>query len=280
MSFEAQKPALLNIGCGTNYHTGWTNIDLFSNSPNVLVWDARKGLPFADGSFDACYSSHVLEHFTPDAARNLSTEMLRVLKPQGLARIVVPNLETIARLYLDKFEAACAGRASAEGDYDWMVLELYDQTVRAQGGGEMARYLASRSSKNSFIASRAGDELVNAVRKPAAPRSVWARVRSKPLSALFLTARLRLAEILVFIAAGKTGRSMFKEGVFRQSGEIHRWMYDRFSLGRLLSQAGFAGAAVCTADVSSIPNFNAYELDLHEGKVRKPDSLFMEARKE
>ena len=67
--------------------------------------------------------------------------------------------------------------------------------------------------------------------------------------------------------------------MFRESGEIHRWMYDRFSLQRLLNQAGFVEVKVCNADVSSIPAFNSYELDMLDNKVRKPDSLYIEAVK-
>jgi hypothetical protein len=71
----------------------------------------------------------------------------------------------------------------------------------------------------------------------------------------------------------------FEEGVFRNSGEIHRWMYDRYSLRRLLEQAGFIDVRICRADESRIPDFNSYNLDVVEGKVRKPVSLFMEGIK-
>ena len=57
-------------------------------------------------------------------------------------------------------------------------------------------------------------------------------------------------------------------------------MYDRFSLGRLLTQAGFVEVRQCSAAESGIPRFREYLLDeTSAGKVRKPDSLFMEARK-
>jgi hypothetical protein len=68
--------------------------------------------------------------------------------------------------------------------------------------------------------------------------------------------------------------------LFRQSGEVHKWMYDRLSLGELLQQAGFSDIRVCAAGESRIPQFNTYLLDLTEnGSTRKPDSLFMEAVK-
>ncbi len=54
---------------------------------------------------------------------------------------------------------------------------------------------------------------------------------------------------------------------------------DHFSLHRLLSQAGFIGVKVCNADVSTILDFNSYDLDVCEKIVRKSDSLYMEAVK-
>jgi len=68
--------------------------------------------------------------------------------------------------------------------------------------------------------------------------------------------------------------------VFRISGEMHQWIYDRYSLSKLPQEAGFTDIKVCRANESAIPNFNSYLLDIEpDGKVRKPDSLFMEARK-
>jgi hypothetical protein len=48
----------------------------------------------------------------------------------------------------------------------------------------------------------------------------------------------------------------------------------------LLAEAGFEGIEVKSAVESGIAGFAGYELDADEaGRVRKPDSLFMEARK-
>jgi hypothetical protein len=61
---------------------------------------------------------------------------------------------------------------------------------------------------------------------------------------------------------------------------VHQWMYDRLSLGRILATAGFGEVRVCSATDSAITDFTSYALDTDEaGAVRKPDSLFMEARK-
>jgi len=71
-----------------------------------------------------------------------------------------------------------------------------------------------------------------------------------------------------------------KEGQFRQSGEVHRWMYDRRSLAQLLQECGLVQTHVCGAKETSIPNFNRYMPDIEpDGSTRKPDSLFMGAIK-
>ncbi|MGL4500341.1 MAG: hypothetical protein ACRCU2_14845 [Planktothrix sp.] len=51
----------LNIGCGSNFHASWTNIDISSVYPGVQTYDIRKGLPFADLSFDDRYNLDMLD---------------------------------------------------------------------------------------------------------------------------------------------------------------------------------------------------------------------------
>ena len=68
-------------------------------------------------------------------------------------------------------------------------------------------------------------------------------------------------------------------GKFRMGGEIHQWMYDRFSLGRLLQESGYTDVRKVSALESSIPWWADYKLDAENKIVHKPDSLFMEATK-
>lgn len=264
----------LNVGCGHTFHPAWTNIDISPQSQEVQKYDIRKKLPYLDNSFDACYSSHVLEHLTKKEAENLVSECWRVLKPGGVARFVVPDLESIARNYLDALERVGSGIAEAEPDYDWMMLEMYDQTVRHFGGGEMYRYFSSPDIKNKdFVRSRIGFEAeINQA-------SIWEKIRSKNAFWFIQKFRTIIAGNLVALTAGREAQRAFEEGIFRNSGEIHRWMYDRFSLQRLLKKAGFLDVRVCGADESLIPNFSSYNLDVIEGQIRKPDSLFMEGIK-
>ena len=57
------------------------------------IWlDVRWGLPFASGSVDSIYSTHMIEHLYPDELENLLLECARVLKAGGGMRIIVPSL--------------------------------------------------------------------------------------------------------------------------------------------------------------------------------------------
>jgi SAM-dependent methyltransferase len=273
---------LLNIGCGNTYHNSWVNIDVFPSSHEVLPCDLRRGLSFPDSYFDVVYHSHVLEHLSQTEAKHLINECQRVLKPNGILRVVVPDLEGIVRNYIDILEKVESGIKEAEANYDWMMLELYDQTTRTARGGNMVSYLISPDLKNQdFIRSRVGRdvEILWNQNEKTYKQILWKKLKSQPIGWFIQQLRNMVASVFVTLIAGNNARLAFQEGLFRRSGEIHHWMYDRFSLGRMLEEGGFVDVKVCRADESRIPEFNSYELDMVEGQVRKPDSLFMEGLK-
>ena len=54
-------------------------------------------------------------------------------------------------------------------------------------------------------------------------------------------------------------------------------MYDRVSLNRLLTRLGLNNFVVVGAAESRIEEFASFQLDECNGRIRKPDSLFVEA---
>lgn len=250
-------PPMLNIGCGRRAHPDWANLDCVASAPGVIVHDARKGLPFSDATFDVVYHSHILEHFRHDEAPAFLRECHRVLRPGGILRVAVPDLEQICRLYLENLSAAEAGDAEASRRYKWIVLELLDQLVRDQSGGEMVAYWRlNPMPAEKFVVERMGSEVLSF-------RQWW----------------LQQAESRE-LQAPLRHPTPDEEGQFRQSGEVHRWMYDRRSLAQLLGECGFVKARVCGPTETNINDFNHYLLDVEaDGSTRKPDSLFMEATK-
>jgi predicted SAM-dependent methyltransferase len=273
----------LNIGCGSTYHPDWVNLDVSPVLPDVQKVNINKGLPFSTESVDVCYSSHVLEHLDTKGASSLIGECFRVLKHGGAVRLVLPDLEAIAREYLRILESLSSGDSKHESDYDWIMLEFYDQTVRNFSGGEMVKFLEGLDVKDRhFVLSRIGIEAEN-FWKPKQTLSAWFRiialVKRNPWENLFNLSREKIAGWLVYLIAGKVAYKNFQIGTFRSSGEVHQWMYDRYSLKRLLEQAGFVNVKICAANESRIPEFAKYSLDVLNGVVRKPDSFFAEASK-
>lgn len=150
----------LNLGCGSRFHPDWVNIDGKSSDPSVIEHDLRKGIPYPDNGVQVVYHSHVLEHFQKDDAVRFLKECHRALAPGGVIRIAVPDLERIAKHYLEALEKSLNGEREWMHHHEWMMLELYDQTVREKSGGAMTDYLRKDPLPNeAFIRGRMGGEV-------------------------------------------------------------------------------------------------------------------------
>ncbi len=258
---NTQGGLMLNLGCGTRVHPAWQNFDLQPMAPGVRVLDVTRRLPFADGSAAAVYHSHVLEHLDRSVGERFMGECRRVLKPGGVLRVAVPDLEGICRRYLAAIDGMDAGRPGAADEHGWMLMELLDQMARTSSGGEMLRWWAASGVRaESLVRERMGREFgdfrdrFDAEVRAAGKRPAWAD-------------------------RGPAPASLEGEVLFRATGEIHRWMYDRVSLGSLMTNVGLRDVRVCGATESGIEGWAGYELDTDSaGVVRKPDSLFMEGR--
>lgn len=273
---------LVNLGCGASCHPDWINLDVEPRAPGVRHWDVRHGLPLPEQFADAVYMSHLLEHLPLEAGAQLLENVFRVIRPGGIVRVVVPDLEGVCKAYLSALEAAWNGEDGAADRYDWMAIELLDQMVRAHSGGRMLRHIMGASGKHrEFIRSRIGleaDYIWTEANKPLKVR-LRQRLRQNGPRWAMRKVRLKLAGFAVRIVGGRSAGQAFQEAAFRNSGEVHRWMYDRYGLKQLLEQTGFVNYRVCDAWTSAIPSFSCYELDAVGQQVRKPDSIFVEASK-
>lgn len=259
---------LLNLGCGTRVHPAWVNIDyspifrlvqhwLFRPFARVQVLpgyvnhDLRRGIPFKTTVVDVVYSSHFLEHLEHRYAMPFLQEVYRVLKPGGIVRLVVPDLETFASNYLSALAAVRSGDADANDRLEWATLVLLDQMVRTEPGGEMAKWLRLHR-QTPWVRTLPGifSEIADS-NAPGEPQ----KIRSK------------LASLIRPTHPASTG-------------EVHRWMYDEVSLSQLLECARFKDIMRMSHQTSRIPNWSEYRLDGTPGAAPyQPDSIWMEAVK-
>lgn len=280
---------LLNLGCGQKFHNDWLNIDFVSNSDYVRQYNLLQGIPIEDNEVAVVYHSHILEHFSKKDGFHFMEECFRVLNRNGIIRIAVPDLEIIAKEYIRNLGLALEGNVEAKHNYEWIKLELLDQTVRNESGGDMKNYLYQPIIENeAYVYERIGSEgkiiresflnkkiLVQDEKKPIQPKVSVLKLLLKKGKSIF--AKLKTRKQKKFLTEQES--KALKIGQFRLGGEIHQWMYDRYSLSELLSKVGFTEIKVCTAFESEIQNWESYQLDVINGEVRKPDSLFMEAKK-
>ena len=125
----------VHIGCGMSTIPGWINCDnsfsvkiakipllffltnrlgvlrdqmefiKFCRHNHVLWVNATKKLPFADDSVDVIYSSHMVEHLEHSQIRSFLKEAYRVLAPNSIIRISIPDLRKDIDQYLSDNDA-------------------------------------------------------------------------------------------------------------------------------------------------------------------------------
>lgn len=130
LRFRSRTERRLHFGCYNLPVPGWINTDVSSQillsrlpmGPKLAakagllnaqqradhaagVWkrvqymDLSKPFPFATGTMEAIYSSHVMEHLTPLIAEHVIGECARILKPGGVFRVSVPDLDIVLNGY-------------------------------------------------------------------------------------------------------------------------------------------------------------------------------------
>jgi SAM-dependent methyltransferase len=121
-----------------------------SLSDNVIVHNLAKGLPFPSNSVDVVYHSHLLEHLDKDVARKFLLEVKRVLKPDGIQRIVVPDLEKSCRDYLSHILVS-ENDMNEANMHDSYISVIIEQSVRKESFGTSKQKPLRRFIENTFL---------------------------------------------------------------------------------------------------------------------------------
>jgi SAM-dependent methyltransferase len=148
----------VQYGCGKCAPENWVNFDISpalrlekipilgklfvrkewgSYPKNVRIGDILKGLPgIIDNSCNAVYCSHVLEHLPYYNIQIALKNTYRMLKKEGVFRLVVPDMEVYVNTYLQN---------KKEGD-KWACNRLISSTLMAKE--EQPKNLIHKLSKS------------------------------------------------------------------------------------------------------------------------------------
>jgi predicted SAM-dependent methyltransferase len=148
----------INMGCGwRDFGKDWIHID--SGDYGHLDYESIVDLSqFKDNTVDLIYASHVIEYFDRQEIPSLLSEWKRILKPDGILRLAVPNFYEISRLYslkmypLDNFVGLLYGRMKM-GEATIYHKTVYDfeslKKVLESGGFKDVRKYAWRKTEHA-----------------------------------------------------------------------------------------------------------------------------------
>jgi len=126
----------LNWGCGPITPYGWVNSDIRPAMGVDVVADIRAGLPITNDTFDYVVSIHALPEIPyGDLSRTLG-ELRRVLKPGGVLRLGLPDLDKSIEAYKTK-------------DIDYFFL-IPDEAVKSLSGKMIVQLLWYGCSRSLF----------------------------------------------------------------------------------------------------------------------------------
>jgi len=114
-----QEVDKINMCSGSINLPGYLNLDI-SASADLPINLAKRNLPFPDRSIEVVVCMSAINYFTRDRAQELINEIFRVLKPDGMTRFGVQDLEKLASLYVKK-------------DRDFFFQKLPDGSYRFEG---------------------------------------------------------------------------------------------------------------------------------------------------
>jgi predicted SAM-dependent methyltransferase len=170
----------LNWGCGEHPEAGWLNSDI-KNIPGIdIVADVRSGLPLETDSIDYIVSIHALPELPyPDLVPAL-TELRRVLKPGGVLRLALPDLER-----------GIAAYQRGDGEY----FHVPDEDARSLGSKFVTQMIWYGYSRTLFVPAfvqelleRAGFSRVDhcAYRRTASPWSDIVELDNRERESMFV----------------------------------------------------------------------------------------------
>jgi predicted SAM-dependent methyltransferase len=105
----------LHWGCGGNTPEGWINSDIKAGPGVDLCCDILDGIPLEDNTIDYISSQHALQDLKIYDQVKALTELHRVLKPGGVLRVSLPDLDLAIDAYRNQ-------KSQYFVVYDWKTI--------------------------------------------------------------------------------------------------------------------------------------------------------------
>lgn len=140
----------LHLGCGNRFIPGLIHVDCVAR-PHVDHVGYAHDLPWiADATAEFIYASHLLEHFGRHEYMDVLQEWYRVLRPEGLLRLSVPDFAACAKIYYEEglrdglsgLVGLVSGGQRDEYDYHKMIFDyaLLSESLRKVGFRNIRRW--------------------------------------------------------------------------------------------------------------------------------------------
>ena len=102
----SSPPYRVELGARTGRREGWISTDVWWRAQYHL--DATGPWPFPSGSVTHVYADNMVEHVPIDGARALLRQAVKAMRPGGRIRLVTPDVERCAAVYLERGDLARA----------------------------------------------------------------------------------------------------------------------------------------------------------------------------
>ncbi len=266
----------------------WNNVKFSTlpyadDPPFIRYLELRKPMPFKDNQFDIIYCNHVLEHLIPEDGIKLCRELYRILKPRGICRLVVPDLESAAIEYINTLEKVQKNQSQINiVQYEWSTAHLIDQMVRNKPGGQMAQKLHANQVDWEQITRDNGD-VFDKIREKNKNKSLAQKKKSLRKRIVNIYREFGLLSTinkLWYHYIRKIYILFSKKSLVELYNERSLWMYDRQSLSKLLVNSNFKKVNLMSFKTSKIMNWGNYNFDQSEkGDYALEPSVYMEGEK-
>jgi predicted SAM-dependent methyltransferase len=138
---SAQGALKLHLACGLKILVGWLNVDV-APYPGAMTISMPAGLRIIpDRAAQYAYCSHMLHYLEyPSEASAFVLEVYRLLKPGGVFRVVVPNIEAIIRAYVENDEELFKDQVKHHWSWATTKLEHLICAMRADYADGSVKY--------------------------------------------------------------------------------------------------------------------------------------------